>query len=67
MAALPQRAGVVLVETLEEMIDVGHLLLRYPIPPTAGPGILTFSGALCAIAQDYCETLGLDLPEARDV
>jgi acyl-CoA synthetase (NDP forming) len=23
---------------------------------------LTFSGALCAIAQDYCETLGLDLP-----
>ena len=62
MRTAVQRAGVVLVETLEEMIDVGHLLLRYPIPPTAGPGVLTFSGALCAIAQDYCETLGLDLP-----
>ena len=44
------------------MIDVGHLLLRYPAPPTAGAGVLTFSGALCAIAQDYCETLGLELP-----
>ena len=62
MRTMVQRAGVVLVETLEEMIDVGQLLLRYPGPPTAGPGVLTFSGALCAIAQDYCETLGLDLP-----
>ncbi len=62
MRTAVQRAGVVLVETLEEMIDVGQLLLRYPVPPTAGAGVLTFSGALCAIAQDYCETLGLDLP-----
>ncbi len=62
MRVAVQRAGVVLVETLEEMIDVGQLLLRYPVPPTAGAGVLTFSGALCAIAQDYCETLGLDLP-----
>ena len=62
MRTAVQRAGVVLVETLEEMIDVGQLLLRYPVPPTKGAGVLTFSGALCAIAQDYCETLGLDLP-----
>jgi acetate---CoA ligase (ADP-forming) len=62
MRAAVRRAGVVLVETLEEIIDVGQLLLRYPVPPTAGAGVLTFSGALCAIAQDYCETLGLDLP-----
>jgi acetate---CoA ligase (ADP-forming) len=62
MRTMVQRAGIVLVETLEEMIDVGQLLLRYPVPPSAGAGVLTFSGALCAIAQDYCETLGLDLP-----
>jgi len=62
MRTAVQRAGVVLVETLEEMIDVGQLLLRYPVPPTKGAGVLTFSGALCAIVQDYCETLGLDLP-----
>src|SRR6185437_5657362 len=62
MRTAVQRAGVFFAETLEEMIDVGQLLLRYPVPPTAGAGVLTFSGALCAIAQDYCETLGLDLP-----
>ncbi|HXQ53308.1 MAG TPA: acetate--CoA ligase family protein [Stellaceae bacterium] len=62
MRTAVRRAGVVLVESLEEMIDVGQLLLRYPVPPTAGAGVLTFSGALCAIVQDYCETLGLDLP-----
>jgi acetate---CoA ligase (ADP-forming) len=62
MRTAVQRAGVLFAETLEEMIDVGQLLLRYPVPPTAGAGVLTFSGALCAIAQDYCETLGLDLP-----
>jgi acyl-CoA synthetase (NDP forming) len=62
MRTAVQRAGVLLVETLEEMIDVSQLLLRYPVAPTAGAGVLTFSGALCAIAQDYCEILGLDLP-----
>ena len=62
MRTAVQRAGVALVESLEEMIDVGQILLRYPVPPTKGAGVLTFSGALCAIAQDYCETLGLDLP-----
>jgi acyl-CoA synthetase (NDP forming) len=62
MRTAVQRAGVALVETLEEMIDVGQLLFRYPVPPIKGPGVLTFSGALCAIIQDYCETLGLDVP-----
>jgi acetate---CoA ligase (ADP-forming) len=62
MRTAVQRAGVVLVETLEELIDVGQLLLRYPVPPRLGAGVLTFSGALCSLCQDYCETLGLDLP-----
>ncbi|HUK61410.1 MAG TPA: acetate--CoA ligase family protein [Stellaceae bacterium] len=62
MRTVVRRAGVVFVETLEEMIDVGHILLRYPAPPVKGTSVLTFSGALCAIAQDYCDTLGLDLP-----
>ncbi len=62
MRTAVQRAGVAFVETLEEMLDVGHLLLRYPDPPSRGAGMLSFSGALGAIIQDYCETLGLDLP-----
>ena len=48
-------AGVALVETLDELADTPEILARYPEPPTKGVGILTFSGAFCAIAHDFCE------------
>jgi len=57
-----ERAGVVLVETLEEWVDVIELLARYPVPPTKGPGVLTFSGGFCAIAHDYFERLDMEMP-----
>jgi acetate---CoA ligase (ADP-forming) len=57
-----ERAGVVFVETLEELVDVAELLAHFPAPPVKGAGILTFSGAFCAIAHDYCKRLGLDIP-----
>jgi acyl-CoA synthetase (NDP forming) len=56
------RAGVALVDTLEEWVDVIELLARYPIPPVGGPGVLTFSGGFCAIAHDFFEDAGLALP-----
>src|SRR5262249_58970925 len=34
-------AGAVAVHTMDEMMDLGEILVRYPIPPTQGPGILT--------------------------
>ncbi|HUB96457.1 MAG TPA: acetate--CoA ligase family protein [Stellaceae bacterium] len=62
MRTMVEHAGVLLVDTLEELIDLGQILRRYPVPPVKGAGVLTFSGALCALSQDYCETLGLELP-----
>lgn len=62
MQTLVAHAGIVFVETLDELADVAEILARYPMPPTAGPGLLTFSGAFCAIAHDFCESLGLDVP-----
>lgn len=59
---LLEHAGVAVVDSLEELIDVGQLLLRFPQPPVAGLGLVSASGALCAIGQDYCDTLGLDIP-----
>lgn len=56
------RAGVTLVETLEELVDVAEILARYPQPPVAGPGMLTFSGGFCAIAHDFLEEEGLEMP-----
>ena len=57
-----EHAGVLLVDMLDELMDVSELLLRYPEPPTAGPAIMTASGAFCAIANDFFEKVGLDLP-----
>ncbi|HEY4775075.1 MAG TPA: acetate--CoA ligase family protein [Xanthobacteraceae bacterium] len=56
------RAGIAFVETLDELADASEVLARFPVPPTRGPGILTFSGAFCAIAHDFCESIGLDVP-----
>lgn len=56
------RAGVALVDTLEQWVDLTELLARFPEPPVEGPGIVTFSGGFCAIVHDYCADIGLDLP-----
>src|SRR5262249_26482526 len=55
--------AVILVDTIEELVDTTEMLARFPQPPTRGPAILTNSGAFKGIALDLCETIGLDLPE----
>jgi acetate---CoA ligase (ADP-forming) len=62
MRTLVTHAGIALIDTLDELIDTAEILARFPNPPVKGPGILTFSGAYCAIAHDFCDDLGLDLP-----
>nr|WP_315463486.1 acetate--CoA ligase family protein [uncultured Rhodoferax sp.] len=57
-----ERAGVLVVDSLEELIDLGQLCLRFPQPPQGGLGLITASGALCGIALDYLEPLGLNMP-----
>jgi acyl-CoA synthetase (NDP forming) len=62
MRALVSHAGLPLLDSIDELIDTAELLARYPEPPTKGVGIVTFSGAYCAIAHDFCATIGLDVP-----
>jgi len=57
-----ERAGVVVVDTLDELLDVSELLARFPKPSPGDLGILTFSGAFCGIAHDFCEDIGVRLP-----
>lgn len=57
-----ERAGVLVVDSLEEAIDLGQLCLRFPQAPQGGLGLITASGALCGIALDYLEPLGLEMP-----
>jgi acetate---CoA ligase (ADP-forming) len=55
-------AGAVAVHSMDEMMDLVELLVRYPVPPTKGPGILTASGAYVALTNDFADEAGLELP-----
>ncbi|MDP3922026.1 MAG: acetate--CoA ligase family protein, partial [Hydrogenophaga sp.] len=62
-SALLQREAVVVVGSLDELLDTSAVLLRYPQPPAGGTAFMTGSGAMKNIALDFADDLGLDLPE----
>jgi acyl-CoA synthetase (NDP forming) len=57
------RAGVIVVDGLEELGDVLDLSLRCRGGFAGGTAILTESGAFKALALDLCEEIALPLPE----
>src|SRR5262249_35270860 len=61
MSALLRHEAVVLVDTIDELIDAADLLAR-ATPPTGGAGVITNSGAIKGFALDFAETIGLDIP-----
>ena len=63
MRALVSHAGVALVDTLEELLDLGELMVRWPSLPRGGTAVISDSGAFKAMVLDFCETSDLDLPE----
>jgi acetate---CoA ligase (ADP-forming) len=63
MKALVSQAGVAVVETLEELVDFCELVTRLPSLPRGGAAVISESGAFKALALDFCEAVGLDLPQ----
>src|SRR5882757_6361578 len=61
MSALLRHEAVVLVDSIDELIDAADLLAR-ATPPTGGAGIITNSGAIKGFALDFAETIDLDIP-----
>jgi acyl-CoA synthetase (NDP forming) len=61
MRSLVTRAGVIIVDTLEELLDVSEIVERCTSLPTAGCAVLTESGAFKALTLDLCEDVGLAL------
>lgn len=57
-----ERAGIYLAEKLDEFLDVAEILARHPVPSPGGLGIMTFSGAFCGIAHDFCADLDVEIP-----
>jgi acyl-CoA synthetase (NDP forming) len=62
MRALVGHAGAVLVDTIEELIDVSEMLVRFGGPLKGGLAVLTESGIFKGQALDLCEDLEIDLP-----
>ena len=63
MTTLVRREGVLMVETLEELIDAADILVRCKKRPQGGLAVLGESGAFKAMTLDYCELLGVELPQ----
>jgi acetate---CoA ligase (ADP-forming) len=61
--ALFRQAGVLRVETLEELLDVTALLSQQPLPAGPRVGVLTNAGGLGILCADACEAAGLELPQ----
>jgi acyl-CoA synthetase (NDP forming) len=62
MRTMVEHAGVLVVDTIEELVDVAELLVRCPPISHRGVAVLTESGAFKALTLDLCSTLGLPLP-----
>lgn len=56
------RAGVIVVECLEELGDVAEILARTPPLPQGGVAVLGESGAFKALTLDLAERIGMALP-----
>lgn len=64
--ALFTQAGVIRVDTLEELFDVANLLSHQPIPSGRRVAILTNGGGPGILTADACAARGLELPALSD-
>jgi acetyl coenzyme A synthetase (ADP forming)-like protein len=63
VAGLFEQAGVIRVDTLEEMFDLAALMSRQGVPTGRRLGILTNAGGAAILAADAAEAGGLAVPE----
>lgn len=61
--ALFHQAGIIRVETLEDMVALGTGLIAQPLPSSRRVGIITNAGGLAILCADACEAGGLTVPE----
>lgn len=63
---LCRQAGIIRLETIEEMVDLALALSTQPLPRGRRVGIITLGGGWGVLGADYCVKAGLiveDLPE----
>lgn len=61
-----EEAGVVVVDSIEELVDVTDILFRCPPVSSEGAAVFAESGAFKAFSLDFCKEVGLPLPPLSD-
>jgi acetyl coenzyme A synthetase (ADP forming)-like protein len=61
--ALCRQAGVIRVDTLEELFDTARVLLHQPLPAGRRVAVLGNAGGPGILSADACAGAGLDVPE----
>jgi len=64
--ALFRQAGVIRVDTIEDLFDTASLLANQPIPAGRRVGIVTNAGGPGILAADALEANGLEIPELSE-
>jgi acyl-CoA synthetase (NDP forming) len=64
--ALFHQAGVLRLDSLEELLDVTSLLAGQPIPAGRRVAVMTNAGGLGILCADACEAAGLTLPSLSE-
>ena len=64
--ALFRQAGVIRMDTLQQLFDVANLLSHQPLPSGRNVAIITNSGGPAILAADACEGYGLRVPPLSD-
>lgn len=63
VAGLFLQTGVIRVDSLDQLLDVGHALALQPLPTGRRVGIIGNGGGPGVLAADACEGAGLEVPE----
>jgi acetate---CoA ligase (ADP-forming) len=61
--ALFRQAGVIRVDTLEELFDAAQVVAHQPVPPGSRVAIVSNGGGPAILAADACAGAGLEVPE----
>jgi len=65
-SAMCTQAGILLVDSMDELFDAALALRRQPLPRGNRVGILTTGGGLGVLCSDVCHRLGLDVVRLED-
>jgi acyl-CoA synthetase (NDP forming) len=61
-----RQTNIILVDTIDEMVDIAGLMLSQPEVTGKRIGIVTQGGGLGVISADLCEAAGLEIPSLNE-